>query len=338
MAPRKTERILNLTICLLVTRQFLPKSRIREIVEGYHDLSDAAFERTFERDKDELRALGIGVQVGSFDSYFEDEPGYRIERSDFELPPIELDAEEAAVVGVAARAWQHAGLAESTRSALAKLRAAGVEPDTSQLVGLEPSVSASEPAFEPLWRAVLDRVQVSFTYRGGETRRLEPWGITSFHGRWYVVGQDIDRQQSRMFRLSRMADVPQSISRPGAYAVPDDLDLRRLARSLLPVEPTARARLGLRPGKAPALRRMGEPVEPDGAADSVGAAALPAGFELLSVGYADVNTLADDVVRCAADVVVLSPAELRSAVIDRLRAVVATRDRAGTESGTGARR
>lgn len=327
MAPRKTERILNLTICLLVTRQFLPKSRIREIVEGYHDLSDAAFERTFERDKDELRALGIGVQVGSFDSYFEDEPGYRIERSDFELPPIELDAEEAAVVGVAARAWQHAGLAESTRSALAKLRAAGVEPDTSQLAGLEPSVSATEPAFEPLWRAVLDRIQVSFVYRGGETRRLEPWGLTSFHGRWYVLGQDIDRQDSRMFRLSRMSDVPRSISRPGAYVVPNDLDLRRLARSLGPNEPTAQALLGLRPGKAPALRRVGDTLE---SADPGPTFGLPEGFELVRVGYADVSTLADDVARYAADVVVLSPEALRVAVVERLRAVVATRHATST--------
>ena len=66
MAPRKTERILNLTICLLVSGRYLPKSRIREAVEGYHNLSDAAFERTFERDKDELRSLGVPIEVGSF--------------------------------------------------------------------------------------------------------------------------------------------------------------------------------------------------------------------------------------------------------------------------------
>ena len=97
------ERILNLTICLLVSGRYLPKSRIREAVEGYHDLSDAAFERTFERDKDELRSLGVPIEVGSFDPLFDDEPGYRILPSEFELPPIDLDAEEAAVVGVAAR-------------------------------------------------------------------------------------------------------------------------------------------------------------------------------------------------------------------------------------------
>src|SRR5918911_1410140 len=101
MTTRKTERILNLTICLLVSDRYLPKSRIREAVEGYHDLSDAAFERTFERDK-------------------------------------------------------------------AELRAAGVEPDAAQLPALAPSVQASEPAFEPLWNAVLDRTRVSFSYREGE--------------------------------------------------------------------------------------------------------------------------------------------------------------------------
>ena len=80
MTTRKTERILNLTICLLVSDRYLPKSRIREAVEGYHNLSDAAFERTFERDKDELRALGVPIEVGSFDAFFDDEQGYRIRR------------------------------------------------------------------------------------------------------------------------------------------------------------------------------------------------------------------------------------------------------------------
>ena len=155
MAPRKTERILNLTICLLVSGRYLPKSRIREAVEGYHDLSDAAFERTFERDKDELRALGVPIEVGSFDPLFDDEPGYRILPCEFELPPIDLDAEEAAGgrrrgPGLAAR--QH-GRVDDERDRQA--RAAGVEPDTSQLAALEPSVQATEPAFEPLWNAVL---------------------------------------------------------------------------------------------------------------------------------------------------------------------------------------
>lgn len=324
MAPRKTERILNLTICLLVTRSFLPKSRIREIVEGYHDLSDQAFERTFERDKDELRALGIPLQVGTFDPVFDDEPGYRIERSDFELPPIELDAEEAAAVGVAARSWRQASVAESTRSALAKLRAAGIEPDTAQLGSLEPSVSANEPAFEPLWRSVLDRARVSFTYRDQSTRTLEPWGLTSHRGRWYVIGHDTDRNATRMFKLSRIVDQPRRVSRDGAYQVPADLDLRRLARSLTPEQPRAQAVVAIRPGKAPALRRRGRPVTD--AADRFDQR-WPAGFEVYEVGYADTGYQTDELAGYAADVVVLAPPELRAAVIDRLQTVAATRSR-----------
>jgi proteasome accessory factor B len=313
MTTRKTERILNLTICLLVSARYLPKSRIREAVEGYHDLSDAAFERTFERDKDELRSLGVPIEVGSFDPLFDDEPGYRILAKEFELPPIDLDADEAAVVGVAARVWQHASMAESTGSAIAKLRAAGVEPDPSQLGALEPSVQASEPAFEPLWHAVLHRIRVSFTYRDGTRRTLEPWLMTSSKGRWYVLGRDVDRDATRMFKLARIQDRPKNVSRVGAYGVPENLDLRSLARSLAPREPTARATLALRTGKAPTLRRRGTLVDIQ--------QALPAGFETYEVGYREVYTVADEIIRHAADVIVVEPAELRHEVLSGLRAV-----------------
>src|SRR5215213_8920488 len=305
MAPRKTERILNLTICLLVSGRYLPKSRIREAVEGYHNLSDAAFERTFERDKDELRSLGVPIQVGSFDPLFDDEPGYRILSSEFALPPIDLDAEEAAVVGVAARVWKHASMAESTRSAISKLRAAGVEPDASLLASLEPSVQVSEPGFDVLWNAVLDRARVSFTYRDGNPRTLEPWGLTSYKGRWYVIGRDVDRQASRMFKLSRMTDLPKRVSRAGSYEVPGDLDLRSLARSLAPRERTETALLAIRAGKAPALARRAE----------------PAGFGVYAVGFTDLHSAAEEITQYAADVVVLEPAELRDLVVRGLTAV-----------------
>jgi proteasome accessory factor B len=316
MTTRKTERILNLTICLLVSDRYLPKSRIREAVEGYHDLSDAAFERTFERDKDELRSLGVPIEVGSFDAFFDDEQGYRIRPSEFELPALDLDAEEASVVGVAARVWQHAGMAESTRSALAKLRAAGVEPDTAQLPALAPSVQASEPAFEPLWNAVLDRTRVSFTYREGERRTLEPWGLTASKGRWYVIGWDTDRVATRMFKLSRMADLPRRVSRAGAYEVPADLDLRVLARTLAPREPSETALLAIRRGRAPALTRLGEPATSE--------APRPGGFDVWAVPYADLWSLAEEISQLAADVVVLAPVDLRDLVLRGLSAVAAT--------------
>ena len=103
MAARKSERILNLTICLLNTRRFIDRESIRGSVEGYAGLNDGAFERTFERDKDDLRAMGVPVETGSNSAFFPDEIGYRIRRQDFELPPLQVDAGEAAALGLAAR-------------------------------------------------------------------------------------------------------------------------------------------------------------------------------------------------------------------------------------------
>ena len=105
---------------------------------------DEAFEKMFERDKDELRSLGIPIEVGYLDRAFEDEPGYRIERSAFELPQIDLEPDEAAVVGLAARVWQHAGLAATTTQALVKLKAAGV--GVHDRLGLEQQRRRRQPA------------------------------------------------------------------------------------------------------------------------------------------------------------------------------------------------
>ena len=115
MTARKSERLLNLLITLLVARTYVGKARLREVIEGYREAAnDEAFEKMFERDKEELRSLGVPIEVGHVDRAFEDEPGYRIERSAFELPDIDLEPEEAAVIGLAARVWQHAGLAAAT--------------------------------------------------------------------------------------------------------------------------------------------------------------------------------------------------------------------------------
>src|ERR687889_1128872 len=107
---RKSERLLNLLIMLLVQRHYVPKERIREIL--YPDSSPEAFEKMFERDKDELRSLGVPIEVGQMDAFFDDEPGYRIRADQFALPEISLESDEAQVVALATRVWDHARLAE----------------------------------------------------------------------------------------------------------------------------------------------------------------------------------------------------------------------------------
>ena len=102
---QKSERLLNLLIMLLVQRHYVAKDRIRSIL--YPDSTPDAFEKMFERDKEELRSLGVPIEVGNMDAYFDDEPGYRIRPDRFALPDIDL-ADEAAVIGLATKVWQHA--------------------------------------------------------------------------------------------------------------------------------------------------------------------------------------------------------------------------------------
>src|SRR3954464_5299542 len=207
MAAGKSERLLNLLIMLLVQRHYVGKDRIREIL--YPDSTPDAFEKMFERDKDELRSLGVPIEVGQMDAFFDDEPGYRIPPDRFALPDISLTADEAAVVGLATRVWQHARLAEATTEAVRKLTALGVDVDVSALDLVEPRLSADEPSFDVFWDATQARQAVEFDYqRPGYPqpleRHIQPWGVVRHAGRWYVVGLDTDRGEERVFRLSRV--------------------------------------------------------------------------------------------------------------------------------------
>jgi proteasome accessory factor B len=320
MTARKSERLLNLLITLLVSRTYVTKDRLRSVVEPYREAGDEAFEKMFERDKEELRSLGIPIEVGYVDRAFEDEPGYRIERAAFELPDIDLDPQEAAVIGLAARVWQHAGLAAATSDALVKLKAAGVSVDRAALDVVQPQLTAEEPAFEPFWDATRTRTPVRFGYRTSSgskaaTRHLQPWGVVSYRGRWYVVGHDTDRGEPRVFRLSRVQGDVLDDGPAGSFEVPPGTDLRQVTQSLAPAPADRTAQLLVRQGAGHGLRRHAEPVT-DGEA--------PAGWDRLVATYGASDAFADEVLGYGAEVVVLSPQDVRDAVVSRLREAART--------------
>ncbi|MEP6759924.1 MAG: WYL domain-containing protein [Sporichthyaceae bacterium] len=316
MSAQKTERLLNLVICLLATRQFISKDQIRSAVPQYADCrTDDAFERMFERDKEEVREMGIPLETGSNSAWFEDEVGYRVDRAAYALPEVSFEPDELAVLGLASRVWQQATLAGPASRALLKLKAAGVEPDESSLVGIEPRVRTSEPAFEPIYAAVRDRRPVSFPYRAARTgklaeRLLEPWGIVSWHGRWYAVGHDRDRDATRVFRLSRVAGPVTLLGEPGDVVVPDKVDFRAQVAALAEDQPRAEARVRARAGAGVALRRRAT-------SETSGE-----GWDELVVPFGDAEALAQEVAGYGADVVALEPPELRAAVVRRLQAVL----------------
>jgi proteasome accessory factor B len=314
----RTERLVNLVICLLATRRFLTAAQIAATVPGYeHDARDPraheAFQRKFERDKAELRSLGVPLETGT-DSVFDTEPGYRIVRREYALPDIRLAPDEAAVVGIAARLWQHAGLAAAASSGLTKLRAAGIDLDPHATLGVEPVVTV-DASFAPLVAAARQRREVSFDYRVPErdrpsTRRLQPWGVVCLRSRWYVVGHDLDRAATRCFRLSRLVGPVRVTSPPDAFTPPADVDLMsHVTQTSEPVERTGRATVLVRPGRADGLRRWAERVQPS-----------PDG-DLMVLPYHGPDDLASWLVGYGPDVRVVDPPEVRDAVIGRLKEI-----------------
>ena len=308
----KTERLLNLVIALLYTRRALTKSAIRQAVRQYADApNDEAFDRMFERDKDELRDLGIPLRTEHIDTFFEDETGYRIDRREYELPDLHFDADELAVLGLASRAWQQASLAGPAAAALRKLEALDIEHDAASVVGLEPRIRTAEPAFEAVKDAVMERCAITFDYRkgGGESTRrsLQPWTVTNRKGHWYVTGFDTDRDAPRVFRLSRIDGAVRKVGKPGSYEVPADHDAHSMIAGTERVADWAPAVLRVRIERGHSLVRRARTV---GVVDDE--------RQLVDIEYADLGVLADEVASFGADVLVEQPLELRDAVIRRL--------------------
>ncbi|MET9582321.1 WYL domain-containing protein [Streptomyces sp. NPDC006539] len=314
MAIAKAERLMNLALCLLGTRRPLSKRELRGSIEAYLEAgSDDAFNRMFERDKDDLRELGLVIEtVENLDG----DTGYLARRDSNRLPPITLDAEEAAALGLAAKVWQQARLAGAASGALQKLRAAGMpEAEDAYEVhsALEPRIPVHETAFEPLMLACRDRRPVTFDYRKAnaarpEQRHVEPWTLECWRGHWYLAGWDRDRAAERVFRLSRITGRVRS--RAGAFTaeVPDVVTVRETVESWAGETATRTALIRLRSGSGYPLRSR-----------AISVRELGDGWDELEIPYG--HGLDAWLVEFGPDVVVREPADLRADVVDRLRAV-----------------
>jgi proteasome accessory factor B len=316
VSANKLERLVNLLLMLLSARRPVTIEQIRAVVPGYEQDDDDAFRRMFERDKEELRDLGVPVETRPVDAWG-DELGYLVPKASYELPAISLEPDEAAAVALAARLWQSAGLADASARALLKLRAAGIEADPVATAGIEPRVAAREASFEPMLAAVRAGQAVAFGYRPSYAdepvrRTLEAWGLVARHGNWYVVGHDRDRDATRAFKLSRVAGAVETVGPPGVVTVPDGLDLAAAVAPLDNDPATGTAVVRLAPGAAWDVRRT-----------ATSAADEPDGWTRAEVPMGDVDRFADWLVGFGPDAVVVSPPEARAAVLERLRALVA---------------
>jgi proteasome accessory factor B len=315
----RAERLVNLVLCLLSTRQYLPAERIRAIVAGYADApTDEAFYRMFERDKNELRDLGIPLEFGRNRAVDADD-GYRIARRDYELGDIDLEPDEAAAVALAVRLWDSPELTGAATGALLKLRAAGVDVDQGVPSVVEPKVRTTEPAFGALLAAVQAGRAVRFDYRRLNpaelsTRTLEPWGVVSWRGRWYVVGHDRDRKAPRCFRLSRIVGQATAFGPSGVVERPPDVDLLQFISHSTGEDPadTTTVRLWVARHRAAGLRRRATVVGEQAIDDEPG--------DVIELDLLHPDSAAGWIAGYGEDVVVLEPEVLRKTVHERLLA------------------
>lgn len=209
----KLERLLNLTAVLLATPRPLTADELREKVEGYPP-AGPAFHRAFERDKDDLRVLGIPLRIERVPATDPPIDGYRIAADDYYLPDPGLEPDELAALHLASLTVRLEGLGE--REALWKLGGVGEagarrppsEGGGQGLVGGAVTSIPTDPALEPLFQAIAERRVVTFDYRAGggalESRVVEPWRLDFQRGRWYLTGWDRVRDGERNFRLDRI--------------------------------------------------------------------------------------------------------------------------------------
>jgi len=206
MASEKNERLINLTIALLATKKYLTKTQIFNAVPGYEG-SNEATDRMFERDKEELRSLGIEIEMKSIDPFFEDEIGYRISPERYKFDLGSLTAEEVALLALAAEAWKESALSDLARSTSIRLQSLGINSNFSDLP-LAPTIANVPPNFSEILEAIELSKIITFNYvnlqEQKEPKELAPLGIYSQSNRWYLYAIDQEKNEQRSYRLDRI--------------------------------------------------------------------------------------------------------------------------------------
>jgi proteasome accessory factor B len=306
---RKTERLVNLTIALLATKRYITKSEIFRTVDGYEGTAESK-ERMFERDKDDLRNLGIDIEVGSFDPLFEDEAGYRIKPDSYQFQLGEITSQEISLLSLAAEAWRGAALDGSALTALRKLHAIGIESDIESIPDLAPHANIRDKNLQVAISAITSRQKITFNYLSEELseqdRKIAPYAVTSRYGHWYLYGLDMEKLGIRSFRLDRISGDIAPEGKSGSFEVDKEFDLSNLSKS---ADEVRTAVIYLRAGRALALRSRSKPSSTESAI---------AGWDLLELNFRDQERFIEEVLWYGDDAIVTEPKGVREEIVKRL--------------------
>ncbi len=324
------ERLFSLVLALLASAHGLTKAEILSTVTGYAARYDAggdrvALERQFERDKEDLREIGVPLETV-------DERGaegdtklqrYRIDPARYQLPDdVRFDERELALLVLAARVWRDGSLSSDSRRAVRKLQSLGVRVDEG-VIGFAPTIRTRDAAHEPLAAAIDRGQQVRFDYVKPGTphaapRTVSPLALVFHEGRWHLHAHDDSVDAPRTFLLRRIVGGVELTGQPATRKAAHDESARVLAE----LEQLWTERVGVvrvRQGSEAEVvlrNRAGTEVL------DVENDAVPADTRRLLLHATDLDILADELAAFGGDAVVESPDVLRGAVRTRWQRVV----------------
>lgn len=200
-------RQVGLTFALLASPEKRDIAWVMAHVDGYGGRSRDAASHLIRRDVEELRRLWVPAHFADGQVW--------VDKDLYELPPVDLTAEEASVVGLAVDLSQPGTLGSFARSGWTKLAASGAtrDFDAPTLVSVSNDIFQLRPdTLRAIVACVRNKQRMSFDFvrapgKEPERRTVDPWGVVSLNNRAYFVGFDIDRQEERVFRVKKMSRV-----------------------------------------------------------------------------------------------------------------------------------
>ncbi|HRD21583.1 MAG TPA: WYL domain-containing protein [Candidatus Nanopelagicus sp.] len=302
MSSQKTERLINLTLALLASKRYLSKAEILRNIPGYEG-SPETKERMFERDKDDLRSLGIQIDVNNSDPLFEDEQGYLIKSESFQFAENEFTKEELLLLTMAANLWHDSAVEMDSQNALLKIQSLSgpVENDMTTTPTLR--ITEDWQLLVSIFTAVQNKQILEFSYRG-KKRQVNPYGLYSSNGFWYLIAFEINVIKS--FKLVRIEGEVDLIGEKDAFEKPDNFNvgnfLKEESNSVSLV-----SKLQVRKGAALSLRNKFTVKD------------LDSEWDLMDIPYTNEQELLEMVLWHGTDLKLIEPAALRQLLVANLK-------------------
>ncbi len=302
MSSQKTERLINLTLALLASKRYLSKAEILRNIPGYEG-SPETKERMFERDKDDLRSLGIQIDVNNFDPLFEDEQGYLIKSDSFQFAENEFTKEELLLLTMAANLWHDSAVEIDSQNALLKIQSLSgpVENDMTTTPTLR--ITEDWQLLVSIFTAVQNKQILEFSYRG-KKRQVNPYGLYSSKGFWYLIAFEINVIKS--FKLVRIEGEVDLIGEKDAFEKPVNFNvgnfLKEESNSVGLV-----SKLQVRKGAALSLRNKFTVKD------------LDSEWDLMDIPYTNEQELLEMVLWHGTDLKLIEPAALRQLLVANLK-------------------